>query len=872
MFASLSLLVLLAGCAAAQRLPRIAVPESYRLNFGLNFTLDNFAGTESIQVQVLKPTTQIVLNAVNIDFRQASIGSGGVTQTASISLDEAAETATLAVDKAIPAGPATIRITYTGDLGSDLRGFYLSRDKQGHKYAVTQFEATDARRAFPSFDEPEYKAVFTVTVTAPREMAAISNTAITSDSPGPGEAQHTVRFAPTPKISTYLVAIVVGDLEYVEGAADGIPIRVYTTPGKKQLGTFSLEAAENILRYYDRYFSIRYPYRKLDLIGLPDFSAGAMENVACITFRESYLLLDQAHAALDLQKKVASVVAHEMAHQWFGDLVTMQWWNDVWLNEGLASWMSTKPVEAWKPQWNLPLDDVHDMVHAMDIDSLANTRPIRQEAETPAEILGLFDVGIEYDKTAAVLRMVESYTGEADFRRGVNAYLKAHAYGNATAEDFWQSLARASHKPVDAVMASFVDQPGIPMVSVQTQCTGNSGKLLLRQDRYFYDRSRFEAGNGDLWKVPVCVKMEKDGAAASKCELLTSREASFALPGCAPALLANANARGYYRSQYPPEMASALAGKAESSLNPAERILLLSDFWAAVRVGKTPIGDYLHLVEGMGDERSRAVMHEIAGGLNYIGTYLVTNEDRVAYSLWVRRIFSPAAKRLGLSPQAEESPERRNLRAEMLQVLGGVGHDPEVLAEARRFTRQALQQASAPDPELAPVFLMLAAQHGDAALYEQMLDRVKTAKTPEEYDLYLKALAQFSDPALLQRTLEFALSPGVRSQDTQRVIASVMRNPAGRELSWDFIRSHWRDVAGNGGAFASDQLILGAASFCNAGLQSEVRNFFSGHEVLAGGRLLKQSLEQIGYCSDLKAQQQEQLRAWLRQQGEAGFP
>src|SRR6202050_4259287 len=368
--------------AAGQRLPEVAVPENYKLSFTPGLDKATFEGDETISIRVLKPTSEITLNAADIDFHEVTITSGGATQKASGTYDKEKEMVVLTVAKSLPAGPATIHITYAGILNSEMRGFYLGKDEQGRKYAATQFESTDARRAFPSFDEPAYKATFDISTVADNGQVAISNAKVISDTPGPG-GRHTVRFATSPKMSSYLAALVVGNFEYIEGEADGIPIRGYTTPGRKEMGKFALETAEHVLGYYDKYFSIKYPYGKLDLVGIPDFSAGAMENAGCITFREVLLEIDEKQGSVDLKKTIASVVAHEMAHQWFGDLVTMKWWDDIWLNEGFATWMSSKPVEAWKPEWHFELDDVSDGSQTMNVDSLENPRRIYQAAEKP---------------------------------------------------------------------------------------------------------------------------------------------------------------------------------------------------------------------------------------------------------------------------------------------------------------------------------------------------------------------------------------------------------------------------------------------------------------------------------------------------------
>jgi len=859
--------VSLVGVGAAQRLPELAVPDNYKLAFVPDFTKNNFAGDETIQIRVLKSTSEIVLNAAEIDFKVATITSGGSSQKATVTLDKEKEMATLRVANAIQPGPATIQISYTGILNDQLRGFYLGKDSDGRKYAATQFEATDARRAFPSFDEPAYKATFDVVVTADQGMTVISNTKVVSDTPGHGDGKHTVRFATTPKMSCYLVAMVVGNFEYIEGSADGIPIRVYASPGKKELGTFALDAAENIMRYYNHYFDIKYPYGKLDLVGLADFSAGAMENTGCITFREILLLLDDKHASIGLKKEVASVIAHEMAHQWFGDLVTMQWWDDIWLNEGFATWMSSKPVEAWKPEWNMDLDDVRDTGHAMDADSLINTHPIHQEAETPEQILELAD-DITYEKTAAVLRMLEAYLGPETFRTGVNAYLKQHAYANATASDFWNAQSKVSKKPVDKIMPTFVEQPGPPLISVNNRCSGSATTVGLAQQRYFYDRALFNAGSKEVWMIPACLKTSKD-AGGEECELLTKKEQSFTLLGCSSWVLANAGAKGYYRSAYESDTVRSMAKDLETALTPAERIRLLSDIWASVQVSREPIGDYLAVAQGLQSDRTSAVLSEMISRLDYIGEHLVNDSDRESYDLWIRQLLAPAAKDLGWEPKPGESPDQSSLRARLMHALGYTARDPEVEAEARKLTDQAMQDPSSVDRELLFAALPIVARNGDAALYETMVARVKSSKSPEEEYLYRQILASFNDPKLLERTLEYAISPEVRSQDSLSLISAVMRNPAGTKLAWDFVRAHWSEIANLGGAFGGGTIVENTRSFCDAGMRDEVKDFFTTHQAPAAERALKQSVESINYCVDLKAQQGTQLASWLQSHGSA---
>jgi aminopeptidase N len=861
--------LLMISLAGAQRLPQIATPENYKLTFTPNLNKGNFAGDETIQVKLLKPTSLIVLNSADIDFQEASITSGGATQKATVTFDKEKEMATLTVEKPLTADVATVHIQYTGILNSEMRGFYMGKDDQGRKYAATQFESTDARRAFPSFDEPAYKATFDITVVADSEHTVIANTKVLSDTPGPGANKHTVRFSTSPKMSSYLAAIAVGQFEYIEGSADGIPIRIYSTPGKKQLSKFALEATENFLRYFDQYFGIKYPYGKLDLIGLPDFSAGAMENIGLITSREVLLQLDDQQASLGLRKAVAITISHEIAHQWFGDLVTMQWWDDIWLNEGFATWMEGKPVDAWKPEWNAGLDEVSagnilTTIGALNVDSLATTRAIQQPAETPDQIQELFD-GIAYGKTAAVLRMLEAYLGPETFRAGVNEYLKQHAYGNSTADDFWSTLASVSKKPVDTVMPTFVKQPGVPMLSINAQCSGNSTAVTLSQRRYFFDRAAFNTGTDQLWQIPVC--MRTSDQKTERCELLTKKEDTFTLPGCPSWILANAGGTGYYRSGYRPAAVQALARDAETGLTPLERIILLNDTWAAVRVGQQPVGDYLTLAEGLQSDRTDAVLALLFQQLNYIGKYLVTESDIQAYQAWVRNFLAPIVAEVGWEPKPGESESQKELRANLLQVMGSTGHDPGAMAEANKLTAQALENPSSVESGLAAAAFALVAETGDAAFYDKVMAGVKNAKTPEQYYIYFYTLPSFTDPQLLTRTLNFAISPEVRSQDSLGLIGSVMANSAGQKLAWDFVRSHWAEVEKAGGPFASAQVVNSAGSFCDAGLRDEVKDFFSTHKVAAAERSFGQSMERINNCVDLKTQQSPQLASWLQNNG-----
>ncbi len=861
-YAVVAFALLTLSLATAQRLPEIAVPENYKLTFTPDLDKASFEGDETIAIHVLKPTSEITLNSAEIEFHDVTITAGGHAQKATVTPDKEKEMVVLKVEKPLAAGAASVHITYAGILNDQMRGLYLGKDDQGRKYASTQFESTDARRAFPSFDEPAYKATFDITAVADNGLAVISNTKIASDTPGPGD-KHTVRFATTPRMSSYLAALVIGNFAYVEGEADGIPIRVYNPTGKEQQGKFALDVAEHVLSYYDKYFNIKYPYGKLDLVGIPDFSAGAMENTGCITFREVLLQIDEKTGGVGLKKTIASVIAHEMAHQWFGDLVTAKWWDDIWLNEGFATWMSSKPIEAWRPEWNFDLDDVSNTGGSLNTDSLANTRPIHQAAETPGQIMELFD-GIAYGKAAAVLRMVEAYVGDKTFEAGVNAYLQKHQYSNATAADFWNAQAETSKKPVDKIMASFITQAGAPIVNVKSQCSGNSTSITVDQRRYYVDRIKFQEPNDQLWEFPLCLK---SSAGEQKCELLTKREETFRLSGCSNWVLANAGATGYYRSGYDPESVRALASDAETKLTPAERIALQADIWASIRVAREPIGDFLAFAQGVGNDRSRAVLDDVLGRLNYIDTYLVNNSDREAFRSWLRGYLRPILQDVGWEPKPGESDEIRTMRGRVFNALGYDARDPQVLAEARKIADQAIDNPDSVDHELAGGALSIAALNGDEAFYDRLVTASKNAKSQEDYYGFLFTLSAFTNPKLLQRTLDYAISPDVRSQDTLQLIGAVFGNPVGQKEAWDFVLAHWDAIQKAGGPFASAAVVQASGSFCDAQMRDQLVSFFAAHKIEAAERTYRQSIERINNCVDLKSQQEPQLASWLDQHG-----
>lgn len=860
------LLLMLAGASDAQRLPGTAIPSHYKLTLTPDLKNATFNGDETIDVNVPNATSDIVLNSADIDFGDVTVAAAGKSQKATVSTDPKAEMATLKVAQPIPAGPATLHIAYKGILNDKLKGFYLSKTKE-RNYAVSQFEATDARRAFPSFDEPELKATFDISLVVDQGDTAISNGEIVNDQPGPGSGKHTITFSTTPKMSTYLVALLVGDFQCLKDSQDGIPIRVCAIPSQVEHGKWALEAAKHVLSYYDQYFAIKYPWKKLDLIALPDFSAGAMENTAAITYRDIALLADEKTASVGHLEEVASVDAHEMAHQWFGDLVTMAWWDDIWLNEGFATWMSSKPLNAWKPDWNVDLDDTQGTSASLNIDSAANTRPIHataNEATTPAEISQLFD-GIAYGKTAAVLRMLEHYLGEQTFRAGVNLYLKQHAYGNAKSADFWNAMTAASKKPVDNIMPTFVVQPGAPMLTIASHCAGNKTFLNISQARFFIQPDLLKKGTAELWEVPLCIKSATGG---EHCEVLTRKQQTLMLAGCPAWSYVNGGGFGYFRSNYSPDMLSKLSAVAEKSLTPEERIMLLGDEWAMVRADQHPIGEYLDLISALRDDRTRQVVQTYLGPVSWIADRIASPADKDAYRAWVRNLLRPMVNELGWKPKPGEDVETRGLRASALAAMGTIGRDPRTLAAAKTLAEQYIKDPSSVDPNIAGVVLDLAALNGDEQLYDAYTAKMRAAKSPEEYFRYADALGDFRDPKLAERTLDAALSPEVRSQDMFTFLAGPMGNDETREMAWNFFKSHFAEIdkksgGGLGGGFGGF-----VSFFCSANDKQDLQQWFQQHPDPTP-RAFRLGMERLNDCIRTRQEQAPKLAGWLQQHAPA---
>jgi aminopeptidase N len=864
-FSSVSILTACAAVAAvlspslllAQRLPTNVTPQHYTLTLEPNLADATFTGKEEIDVTLAQPATSITLNAAQITFQSVSVAANGKNQIAKVSEDKAKEQATFQVANEIPAGKATIKIAYTGILNDQLRGFYLSKTAK-RKYAVTQFEPTDARRAFPSFDEPAMKATFSTTLIVDKGDTAISNTNVISDKSGPTADKHTVRFAPTPKMSTYLTAFLVGDFQCVSGSSDDVPIRVCAPPDQVQMGDYALHASEFFLHYYDNYFGIKYPMPKLDMIAIPDFEAGAMENFGAITYRETALLVDTKTASIGAMKNVATDVAHEMAHQWFGDMVTMEWWNNLWLNEGFATWMESKAVAAWKPEWQIPQDDALSMDGILNYDAGKVTRAIRANADTPGEINEMFN-GITYQKGGAVLAMTENYEGKEVFRRGVYAYLEAHKYANATAQDFWNAQTQTSGKPIDKVMDSFIAEPGVPLL---TFTAPSNGSTSVNQER-FYLSPDMKATQQQTWTVPVCFKNGSSPDSAPQCELLSAAQQTLSIPA-SEIFFANANDSGYYRTQYDPADYNKIVSVVETQLTPPERIGFSGNEWALMRSGRGSIADYMNLASALRNDPNAGVIQEVAASIGTVDARIATDADRKLLAAWVREQFGPAYDRVkNVGPS--DPPERRELKATLFSVLGHA-KDPQIVAEAKQLTEKYVDDPASVDPTLVRPAIGIATENGDSQLFDQLQHLSQSSNNPEIQTTTLYSLATFHNPDLVRRALDYATSGKVRNQDSIFFFAIELSNRDTRPIAWDYIQKNWDKVHGQMTTMMGGYLVGATGSFCSDEKSQEIKTFFTAHPVMAAQRAIKRATDAIQSCTELRAAQQPKLAQWLSQQ------
>jgi puromycin-sensitive aminopeptidase len=841
------------------RLPSSITPDRYQLTITPDIAAARFRGEEKIEIRLAAPSREVTLHAVELEISGARAQSGGVTQPAEVRLDAAQQTLTLRFAKPLAAGAAVLSIEWRGLLNRKMAGFFWA-ERNGKKYAFTQLEPVDARRFFPCFDEPAMKARFEITAVIDAADRAVSNGKIVLDHVE--GAKRVVRFAETPPMSSYLVALGVGPLAELRANNEHVPLRVIAPPDQVELGHFALDTATRLIPVLERYFGIPYPFGKLDLVAMPQSFGGAMENTGAIFFRDAFLLLDPATASTTQRQWVALTVAHEMSHQWFGDLVTMRWWDDLWLNEAFATWAENRfGAELW-PDWDLWTDFQSWVGGALAMDQLASTHAIRVPIASSAEANEAFD-RITYTKGAAMLRMLESWLGEEVFRRGVARYLQAHRYGNTTADDLWRALAEESHQPVDQVARAWTDLPGLPLVTVNARCENNKTQLDVEQQRFFVSPDEAHSGAAQSWPIPLCVR----AGDRKKCEVVSASRGHLTLDGCDAPLVANAGESGYYRVRYDAATLAELT-RAHDKLTAAERVGLVRDQWALVRQGSLVLGRFLDLVIALRSERARPALVELVTALETLDEDVVGERERPLLRQLVARLFLPLFGELGWQPKAGETDETRLLRGKLLDVLGRTAREPSILKEAEARLQKYLQDPASLDGSVADAVVRLGALGGNAARWEDFRARARAAATPELQLRFRYALPQFEDPALVERTLQLSLGDEVPPEEALGIIGAELMNPRGRDAAWRFFRAHFDELRKKAPQFGFSRLIVYTGRLCDKRSAEEVSRFFAEHPVEAAEKRVAQAVTSIQLCNDLKRRESVNLGTWLRARGE----
>jgi puromycin-sensitive aminopeptidase len=861
---------------AIVRLSKDVMPLNYDLTVEPNMKKFTFSGSEEITLSVAKPVREIVLNAADLDVLQAQIVPDGKTkqdttnngplhattvnsnqgQKTSIKVkivpDSKTERLRLVLSSVLPAGTYRLSCKFNGTLNDKLCGFYRSSfedDKQiKHWLCATQMEPIDARRMFPCFDEPEFKATYHLQTVIDPAYTAISNSPIEKEAAQKGKK--IVSFEVTPKMSSYLVALVIGDFKQTgEKLVDGIPIRVWAVTGKEHLGQYALDEATKILAFERKYFGIAYPNKKLDLIAVPDFEAGGMENLGAITFSESELLTDDKAGSISSKKEITSVVAHEIAHQWFGDLVTMRWWDALWLNESFATWMATKTSDALHPEWRVMTEAVESR-GGMSTDALRTTRAMHANVTTAGQVTEMFD-NITYDKGESVLRMLEAFVGTQAFQDGVHKYLSAHAFSNATTEDLWNAIAScAPGVPVAQIMKTFIYQPGVPLVYVDLKDDGQS--LLASQTRFFSlgdDKS-----DKSQWLIPMVLRQlsqsqrqgkedaevstdaKKLGAGGGRHEdtdhtarLLAKKQATIPLGAHWPAVVVNASGMGYYHTCYSAPLLKNLENGFKN-LTTEEKLIVTSDVRALTLSGRVPIEESYNFALNLPTESDPLVLADLISYLSGPHIYM-TGETRQPYEKLIRYMAGPLKAKLGWTQKSGESEAETHLRNAVLDLLGTYGQDKETIDEASELLDHYRKDHSSVGANIIDSVLTIVTYNGGIKEYNELLSLYKTAQNPEDRNRALFSLAGFRNKQLAQKTLAFAMSKDVRTQDGLDLLVSVAAKRETRSVGWPFIEGHWGQIIAKYPEDRLRSLPHAASNVDTRAQEAEVRSWFARHPI-----------------------------------------
>ena len=856
----------------ALRVDDRARPVRYRARVSVQPDQPTFSGAIDIDIDFKRATDLLWLNSTELKITQAVFTVGSEKIPARV-VPGNEEFVGFQVVKPIAAGKATLHIDYTGPISRrDDRGIFAQ--KEGDRwYAITQFESIFARRAFPCFDQPDLKTPWQLTLEVPEKLATLSNTRIAAT-----KAEHpgmkTVTFAETAPLPSYLVAFAVGPYDIVEAGRAGqkqTPIRVAVPFGRGGDARWAVKVSGDLLGLLEKYFGIPFPFDKLDNVSIPITSTfGAMENVGMVTYANSLLVAKHADEGLRFQRQYAEVAAHEYAHQWFGDLVTTAWWDDIWLNESFATWMETKIIDQWKPEWLNHTGVVGYRAQALRSDALVSARRIRQPVASMDDIYNSFDSGITYAKGSVVLAMFERFVGAETFQRGVRAYLQAHANGNATVDDFVGAISSAVGRDLAPAFKSFLDQPGAPLVDVKLQCdAGQTPSLALTQQRFLPVGSK--GSTNQHWQIPLCARWVAGGKTGRTCGIVSDVKATLPLSdakSCPTWLLANDGEAGYFRAVYGGDLLAKLLGEnGRKLLELPEMIGLLDDVSALTQAGRMPLADALALTPWMVKDPRREVAEESIHWAGRLRENLVPPSLRPQYARYIQKVFGERARALGWTARKSDDEDTRLLRPELVGLVADEGEDATLRAQAKALALRWLSDRKAVDPDVAGVVLEVAARAGDRALFDRYVAEAKHATERSDRRRILATLPAFPGAALNQATLDVIASDDFDARETYRLLGDLDREPESRELAWQFLQSHFDQLLGR----LSPELMGGSpgitSGFCDDGHARAVEQFFHDRlpKLPGGPRNLARAIERIQLCGAFVGAQQASVTKFLQQ-------
>ena len=849
------------------KLPKEVVPTEYSTRIVPDIDKLVFTGTETVKLSVRSPVHQLVLNALELAITRASVDGKALPQSA-IKIDEKAELLTLELPSELSAGDHTLALTFSGKINQQGQGlFYMRYQERGtgaKKIALgTQFEATDARRLFPCWDEPSFRARFQLTAVVPENWLAVSNMPIESEEKI-AEGKE-IRFAATPSMSSYLNVFVAGELDLIESRSGPTQIRVITTKGKAELGRYALEATAQILKYYNDYFGAPYPLPKLDQIALPGGFGGAMENWGGITYYESALLFDPKNSSAETKQDIYEVLAHEVAHQWFGDLVTMAWWDNLWLNEGFASWMGTKCTAHFNPQWevwlrrNLPRDPTRRVgiakEQAMEGDARSTTHPIQQPVATEAEANSAFD-DITYKKGQSFLRMLESFLGEDVFREGIRRYIAAHKYSNSTTADLWNALSESSGQPIAEIAAGWTEQPGFPMVKVKR---GEGGKVSLTQERFTIN---FRNAPPLEWKVPLTYSIIGEAPASL---LMTGKSERLQNIPADRALKLNVKGAGNYRVEYDEPSWNSLL-RTLPQMGVEDRVNLLSDAWALVQANRASVSGYFGLVDKLPSSTELAEREQIINVLDFINRLLIACPEREKFQAYARSILRPTFDALGWEAKAGEPATAGNLRASLINALGDL-NDQEIVASCRERFKKYLSNPQSLQPDLRPPILAVVGRYADEATWNQLHELGLKTTSTEEKQNYYDALAGAIDSTLVKKTLPIALTDELPTSRAVFLVSKVARESDHPEIAWDFAKANMKALLAKTDALGANRYAPSLFTFFSDDSRADELKVYAKLNLPAESATdVAKAVDEIQFRSEFKKRLANQLSAWIDKQ------